>query len=239
MPARRSITPSTPTHLDKVAVGGALTLPTSGQVTIDVNDLGGLQNGTPLFTFGSLTNPFSSVFVCDCRRSPPPRPTGFAYGFARNGNEIDLLAPWKASYKKWAGAGSGGAWDVGVTANFSLRRLATTFANDDVVVFDDTASNINVTIAAGGVQSRQPADLRQQCQRLYHRRRPDQQSAARPTTLIVSGGGQVTLEQQQHLHRRHADLEPQHADARHGNGPQSELHGPVVRTTARSSSPPR
>ena len=74
------------------------------------------------------------------------------YSFARNGNHIDLIAAWLPSFKAWVGANGGGAWDVGVTANFTPASAPTTFANDDVVTFDDTAVNFNVTVAAGGVR---------------------------------------------------------------------------------------
>ncbi len=139
------------THLDEVAVGGSLTLPTSGQVTINVKDLGGLHNAVPIFTFGSLVNAFnSSSFVIGGLSTPAPG--GFAYGFARNGSEIDLLAPWKGSYKTWVGTGGGGVWDVSTTQNFASGGTATVFNNGDVVVFNDTTPNNNVTIAAGGVR---------------------------------------------------------------------------------------
>ena len=79
-------------HSDKLAVGGALGLPTSGNVAVTINDLGGLTNGASIFTFGSLANsPFNSSSLAVGAGSTAP-PTGFAYGFARNGGEIDLLA---------------------------------------------------------------------------------------------------------------------------------------------------
>ena len=185
-------------HQDTIAVGGSLTLPTSGQVTINVNDLGGLTNGSPIFTFGSLANPFSSSsFIIGAYTtsggSTTAPPTGFAYGFARNGNAIDLLAPWKGSYKTWVGTGGGGVWDVSATANFASGGTSTTFANGDVVVFNDTTANDTVTIAAGGVQPGSPLTFANNAKAYTINGGPINNSPTGSTTLIVSGGGQVTL----------------------------------------------
>jgi autotransporter-associated beta strand protein len=179
-------------HLDEVAVGGSLTLPTSGQVTININDLGGLHNAVPLFTFGNLVNAFnSSSFVIGGLSTPAP--SGFAYGFARNGSEIDLLAPWKGSFKTWVGAGGGGVWDVSSTANFASGGTATVFNNGDVVVFNDTTPNNNVTVAAGGVRPGSPLTFANNAVAYTISGGPINDSTTGQTTLIISGGGHVTL----------------------------------------------
>ena len=48
-------------HSDLVNVYGNLTLPTSGSVNVDINNLGGLQNGQELFSVGGLTNTFNAA----------------------------------------------------------------------------------------------------------------------------------------------------------------------------------
>ena len=50
-------------YSDQVAVGGALTLPTTGSVSLDINNLttGNIASGTPIFTFGSLANTFNGA----------------------------------------------------------------------------------------------------------------------------------------------------------------------------------
>ena len=91
--------------LDQVNVGGTLTFPTvssSNDVTIDVNNLGGLQNGTPIFTLASSTslanfNPadFNFVNVGSVVASGTEH-----YSVQQNGTEIDLMAPWLPTVKK-------------------------------------------------------------------------------------------------------------------------------------------
>jgi len=182
-------------HLDTVNVAGALTLPpVVGQnqptVTIFVNDAGTLQNGEPLFTFGSLTNAFaSSVFTIGGGSTPAPQ--GFAYSFAEVGNQIELLAPWKGSYKVWTGANSG-VWDVGVTSNFNLTGAPITFSNNDVVVFGNTATNTNVTIDAGGVTPGAPLTFANSTL-TYTIGGGSIGDGAGQVVLIVSGGGKVIL----------------------------------------------
>ena len=70
-----------PTNQDNIVVGGSLTLPTSGSVTVNINDLGGLYNNIPIFTFGSLTNTFnpSSLVVVGGTASIPPGARLFLY----------------------------------------------------------------------------------------------------------------------------------------------------------------
>ncbi len=49
----------------------------------------------------------------------------------------------------WFGNNNGGAWDVNTTANVTTNGVATVFFNLDNIVFDDTASNTTVNVAAG------------------------------------------------------------------------------------------
>ena len=57
-----------PTNQDSIAVGGALTLPTSGSVTINVNDLGGLYNNIADLYVRQPDQHLQSVLPCGCRR---------------------------------------------------------------------------------------------------------------------------------------------------------------------------
>jgi autotransporter-associated beta strand protein len=151
------------TQFDKVAVGGALTLPTTGSVTVNLNNVGGWQpiNGATLFSFASLTNtPFNpNVFSVGSLSTPPP--VGDAYGFALNGagNAIQLQATWAPGTKIWLGSvpdstppptGPYYVWDSNATANFS--GTSGLWSNGERAVFDDTGANKNVRIAAGGVR---------------------------------------------------------------------------------------
>ena len=148
---------------------------------------------------------------------------------ARNGNEIDLLAAWKASYKTWAGTVPGAVWDVNSTANFAVAGSPTIFNNSDVVVFDDSSSNNTVNVVAGGVRPGSPLTF-----------------ANNTNAYTVNGGGIYDspggsddadrlrrrprhVEQRQWLYRRHATQQPQHAHAWRGGGAQRQLHGSVVR----------
>jgi autotransporter-associated beta strand protein len=49
----------------------------------------------------------------------------------------------------WVGENNGGAWDVNTTQNVATNGVLTTFFNLDNIVFNDSASNSSVNVAAG------------------------------------------------------------------------------------------
>ena len=100
---------------DLIAVTGALTLPTSGSIRLNLESngnaggLGSIGNGKyRLFTFGSLTNAFSAS-AFSIGTSPL---SGGTYTFIKNGSEIDLVI---AGASLGGGIGSSGV--VGTTGN--------------------------------------------------------------------------------------------------------------------------
>ncbi len=179
-------------NADQVNVGGTLTFPTTGNVTIDVNNLGGLQNGTPIFTVSNSANfvnftpsEFTFVDVSDTLSGTEH------YTLQQAGTQIDLMAPWLPTLKEWVGSVSTSGsyiWDVNTTANFSAAGAAAKFVNSDAVVFDDTATNFTVTIAGTGVD---PGSL------IFRNAAHTYVIKGGPITgggMLVEGGGSVTLE---------------------------------------------
>src|SRR6185295_17016698 len=72
---------------DVIAVTGALTLPTTGSVSVNLPAASLLANGTyKILTFGSLVNTFNASSLA---LSVQPV-NGATVAFVKNGNEIDL-----------------------------------------------------------------------------------------------------------------------------------------------------
>ena len=132
---------------DLLAVTNALTLPTSGAVTLNLNDIGGFGLGTyKILTFGSLTNAFSPTSLV-VGGSPL---TGKSYNFTTTGNEIDLTI----AAESWIGVTSS-AWEVGTNwANGAIPGSTTSTTNTDTATFNTTANFQTVLPDAGrNVQS--------------------------------------------------------------------------------------
>ncbi len=96
---------ASPGTSDLVAVTNVLSLPTSGSVTLNLSDAGGLGLGTyKLFTFGSLASTFSPTSI-NVGTTPL---TGRSYNFTKVGNEIDLTIAKQA----WSAGATTMAWSL-------------------------------------------------------------------------------------------------------------------------------
>ncbi len=178
-----------------MAVGNVLTLPTTGSVTINMNDFGGLSGIVPLFTYGLLGNSFNASQLTVGAMSSDG--TG-AYAFRNTGStstsgEIDVVAPTKLT---WSGT-AGNAWDTNASANFSaLNQLGAVVFNanysgygvKDHVTFNDAGSGGTVAIAPAGVLPQSVA---------FGNSTKAYTLSGGPilgsTSLAVSGGGLVTV----------------------------------------------
>ncbi len=137
---------------DLVAVAGALTLPASGAININVSDTSGLGLQNTLFTYGSLTNPFSpSEFTITGG-------TGFSIQLNASTDSIILVASgtnqnYVANVTWNAGSGT---WDTtspnwtGGSPNPSLYKDSP--VHDRAIFADvDGMPNITVSITPSGV----------------------------------------------------------------------------------------
>ena len=136
--------------------GGTLTLPTTGSVTINLANAGGLSGTVPLFNFSSgvLANSFSPSQL-SIGSAPDP---ASHYSFSISGNTISVVAPYLLT---WSGMGGSDVWDTATTANFTdanndgngtFNSLLSTNSNAyDHVTFDDSGSGGTVSIASAGV----------------------------------------------------------------------------------------
>ena len=137
---------------DEVSVGGVLNLPTSGSVTINLNNLGGITHTLPLFTFDTITNPFSaSQFSIGTSTGMPG---GVTFGFqidTLNSKQIDLLINGIPDQANVIWSTSSGIWDT-VNNNWTGGTPdAAKYKDGDNATFADIAGNTVITVAAGGV----------------------------------------------------------------------------------------
>jgi len=131
-----------PTLQDKIVVSGNVTLPASGDIDINLNDLGGLVSGTyPLIAYsGALTGAFSTLSIGTA-------PGGSTYTLLNDAGVINLRVQGTANNRSWAGTVNN-VWDVNTTANWAGNSK---FVNGDIATFGDGAANTTITVAAGGV----------------------------------------------------------------------------------------
>ncbi|MEI8374978.1 MAG: autotransporter-associated beta strand repeat-containing protein [Planctomycetota bacterium] len=136
------------TSKDQILVNGALKLPSTGSITVNLNDLGGLAgaDNAKLFGFGSITNwsPFRFQVSGD---------TAGIYSIVNTGTEIDLKISSGISNLVWSGS-SDGTWNVSGATNFNKSGgTSSVFNNNDNVRFDNTGgTNTTINIAAGGLR---------------------------------------------------------------------------------------
>ena len=138
------------THSDLLIVGGTLSLPAVGSVTINLDDTTGsgtnMASGTPIFEFGSLANSFNPSQLSLGTVTPP----NAGVTFQKVGNEIDIVVPGAPQLQRWNG-GTNSTWDS-TTPNFKyLANLATTYSNGNTVWFDDTAATAGTVNIATSV----------------------------------------------------------------------------------------
>ena len=128
-----------------MAVNGALTLPTSGNVVLNLADAGGLAPGTyKLFNAANVANFTPSVFSVGS--SPLP---SYLYEFASTGSEIDLtiITGWSAAAvdNNWANSANWyGGIVPGATTGVTSTDTATfaTSGNGHVAIVPDANRNV-------------------------------------------------------------------------------------------------
>jgi fibronectin-binding autotransporter adhesin len=149
-----------------VAVAGALTLPTIGSVTINLNNQTAISGIIPLFTFGSLTNAFSSSeFQLGTFTGLPQGVTAAGFSVqldsvAREGgspDQIDLYDPSLPipAIVTWAASTGSGVWNTSTASTNWTGGSPNPNAykdGDEATFADYAASSSTITIAAGGVQ---------------------------------------------------------------------------------------
>lgn len=138
-----------PSLNDKIVITGDLNLPaTANTVAFNLNDLGGLVNGTyQLATYsGNLIGSFSSLKI---GTAPPPLTN---YTLVNNAGSIDLVVAGAANVRTWTGTGApnNSLWDHNGSTNWT--GAGNKFINGDQVVFDDSGQHPAITVAAAGVQ---------------------------------------------------------------------------------------
>jgi fibronectin-binding autotransporter adhesin len=140
--------------------GGALTLPGSGTVKLDLADLGnGIHNQTyNLISYSAISGDPTTAIQVIAPNSGGAQNASFS--ILNTGSVIQLMVTGAANDLLWRGDGTGsGNWDVNTTSNFVLNGTATpsVYNNPDAVTFDDTANPgsgttpITVTVAPSGV----------------------------------------------------------------------------------------
>jgi fibronectin-binding autotransporter adhesin len=130
-------------NTDQILVAGTLNLPSTGTVTINLNDLGGLTDGLKLFGFSSLNNWSAARLVVGSAPGPASE-----YSFVDKGTEIDLQISSGVSNLTWTGVSSG-AWDVLGAQNFSKAGVSAAFHNGDNVFFTDSGQNTSSIVISG------------------------------------------------------------------------------------------
>jgi autotransporter-associated beta strand protein len=122
--------------LSVLNIDNSLTLPSSGTVTINLTNDGGLTSGSfTMIRFGNLTNTFSMGQL-----AIGAAPSGATYGLSENGNEIDLtITPSNSAAMTVTGGST--TWSAGLMTSPSCT-----------VTLDSTSSAAS-TIALNGNQS--------------------------------------------------------------------------------------
>ena len=149
-------------NTDHIAIGGVLGQTTTGQVNLNLNNLGTIANGLTLFTFSN-----SGAIPSDMKAITPASfhltETGltnpdWTYSLLENSSStaislsITTVGAPVPNNLTWSGSSSGGLWDTSTTPNFVLSGSATVFHPGDITAFDNSGANKTVTIAAAGVQ---------------------------------------------------------------------------------------
>ena len=151
-------------NADQINVGGVLAQATSasGQIDLNLNDLGTLANGLTLFTFsntGSMPANLSPIGPGSFLLSETGGNAAWSYSLLENSNSTALTLQITSSNAgfpvrndlTWSGTNSAGLWNTSI-ANFTLSGSTKTFNNGDIVSFDNSGGSTTVNIAAAGVQ---------------------------------------------------------------------------------------
>ena len=179
---------------DCLKIGGALSLPATGSVDINLNatDLqGSLASGTPLFEFNSLTSAFnaSQLTLGNLNLGGTGSWTGGNPGitFQQVGNEIDVVVPGASQLQRWNGLANS-TWDTS-TGNFKyLGNTTTSFSTGNTVWFDDTATGSGTVNIATSVNPGRVAFLN--ASKAYTITGGSITGAG---AVLVAGGGTVTF----------------------------------------------
>ncbi len=141
-----------PASTSLLSVSNQLSLPTTGNVTINLVNTGGLSGGTyPLITFGSLAAGNTSTLAVASQPSTALTWSGTTASLSDSGTAINVTI-----------AGSS-VWDVNTTADFQGWQ---TFSNGKTVTFDDSGSGGTVSIASSVAPARWCSTIRQSPTRL-------------------------------------------------------------------------
>lgn len=131
-----------PGQSDDVVVGGVLTLPTSGNVTLNLNNVGGMALGTyKLFTFSSIANFNPTAIVVGTSSL-----SGKSYSFTNTGSELDVTI----GAKEWSASAATSAWQTSTNwVGGAIPGATGTTTNTDTATFDLVSTTQTVLPDAG------------------------------------------------------------------------------------------
>ena len=139
---------------DLVVLGGALNLPTAGNVNVNLNDTGvgtDIASGTPIFELSSTSSLGSLALSVGTLSSNAGSAANISFVQVGGAIEVVNTNAGASALNIWNG-GVNSTWDTS-THNFKyLGNLATSYSTGNSVWFDDTATSAGtVNITPGGV----------------------------------------------------------------------------------------